>query len=76
MSNTPLEDQTCLDCRYYIGGVLYVGNSEFGECHRRPPRIAKRTMAGEPDNQGRWPAVTSSDWCGEFDERKDNAASS
>ncbi len=60
-----LEDQLCDECRFFISD----GTSFAGECHRKPPKIIKRPNREEQHNRGVWPEVTTSDWCGEFQER-------
>jgi len=59
-----LPPDTCPACRFVekiaaaeLEEVLSVGT--FGACHRYPP--------GE---SGKYPLVTSADWCGEFDKKE------
>lgn len=58
----PLDDQTCLDCRFFIS----YGTQLSGECHRHAPGIIRRPDSQQVKNQAVWPYVLTSDWCGEF----------
>ncbi|MGM5033507.1 hypothetical protein [Tardiphaga sp. 803_E3_N1_3] len=61
----PLDEQLCDDCRFFISD----GTTFAGECHRKPPKIMRRPTRDEQHNRGVWPGVTTSDWCGEFEQR-------
>lgn len=45
--------------------------AKIGFCHRQPPQLS-------PDDddplQGHWPAVSESDWCGEYQQVKSPVA--
>lgn len=51
---------TCNDCQHY--------SAMNQQCRRNPPVpvIIGTNQQGQPAVAGMWPAVQSSDWCGEF----------
>lgn len=57
---------TCETCRHYCG------TTHGGRCRRHAPvmPLIIRTSQEMPREEGRWPEVYSSYWCGEH-ERKD-----
>jgi hypothetical protein len=66
-----MKTQQCADCEFFEPTNYY----KHGYCHRHAPvrrEWAKhhdgRTDNGEPTSA--WPGVKSSDWCGEFQDRK------
>ena len=62
----------CSGCRFWLNWDSE--NSNLGECHRYPPRMAtvQRIEAEGPSTRtirpedGGWPLTAPDDWCGEF----------
>lgn len=50
----------CENCKFWRA---YSGDDYRGECRRHSPIISDKGIS-------RWPLVTTSDWCGDF-EKKD-----
>jgi hypothetical protein len=64
--------EQCSGCRFWLNWDSE--NSNLGECHRYPPRMATvhrvaaegpSTMTIRPEDGG-WPLTAPHDWCGEF----------
>jgi hypothetical protein len=62
----------CKQCRFWLNWDSE--NTNLGECHRFPPRMAMRdengpegmaTITVRPEDGG-WPLTYPDDWCGEF----------
>lgn len=62
----------CKQCRFWLNWDSE--NTNLGECHRFPPRMATRQENGpegmsastiRPEDGG-WPLTYPDDWCGEF----------
>jgi len=58
-------DRICGKCRFFEDAEFSDG---FGECHRHAPRCT----GAEPGSNDLavWPVISSDDWCGEFEERR------
>jgi hypothetical protein len=64
--------EQCSGCRFWLNWDSE--NSNLGECHRYPPRMATvhRVVAEGPSTttirpeDGGWPLTSPDDWCGEF----------
>lgn len=56
---------SCEECRFYEG--FYKG-SESGRCHRYAPRPHAN------DEEWSFPTTLAQDWCGEFEQRQTDAA--
>ena len=64
--------EICKQCRFWLNWDSE--NTNLGECHRFPPRMATRHDSGpegtaaitvRPEDGG-WPLTYPDDWCGEF----------
>jgi hypothetical protein len=59
----------CAGCRFWLNWDSE--DTNLGECHRFPPRMAVQTSGSEtavnvrPENGG-WPLTYPDEWCGEF----------
>lgn len=63
----------CGDCKFvdeYLHGDRYHPDSQTRTCHRFPPATVYRPFESARDDLGhvisRFPTVSASDWCGEF----------
>jgi hypothetical protein len=54
-----LEDQSCLDCRFFISDPSR--RADEGYCHRHAPQATFSPVA-----TAYWPVVSCSNWCGDF----------
>ena len=64
--------ENCKGCRFWLNWDAE--NTNFGECHRFPPRMMTVRECGpegpsaatvRPEDGG-WPLTYPDDWCGEF----------
>lgn len=59
------EATICLSCKFWEG----TGGNEFmewGECHRHPPTMPRRSEQDEEARFANFPIVDGGDWCGEW----------
>jgi hypothetical protein len=72
----------CKQCRFWLNWDSEMTN--LGECHRFPPRMARRHESGpegpaaitvRPEDGG-WPLTHPDDWCGEFQPAPTRSAAS
>jgi hypothetical protein len=64
--------EQCSGCRFWLNWDSE--NSNLGECHRYPPRMATvhrvgvegSTTATVRPEDGGWPQTAPDDWCGEY----------
>ena len=58
------ERNSCKNCRFYAPDFYEIDDdsieSDFGECHRFPPKNVSAEERG-------FPLVENTTWCGEFD---------
>lgn len=60
------QKEICLFCRWFREWEDAIkAGYDFGECRVNPP-VADREM------NGKWPTVRAEDWCGKFQEHRDD----
>lgn len=59
---------SCHDCAFFEDHIVNMGkvSEDAGLCRYNPP-----VTQPEPDAPGLWPVVSSKDWCGHFEEDKE-----
>jgi hypothetical protein len=57
----------CCDCQYFVpDNMKKHSHPSWGSCHRHAPVPCMRNENDSFSKHTNWPAVWSSDWCGQF----------
>ncbi|MEN3931286.1 hypothetical protein WJT86_09475 [Microvirga sp. W0021] len=62
-----MSNLSCSSCAFYEDHIVNQGKADTdkGLCRFNPP-----VTQPEPDARGLWPVVTSTDWCGHFEQEE------
>jgi hypothetical protein len=62
----------CCDCKYFESDDM---KNKLGSCHHYAPVPCMRDESDIFPKYVYWPAVSSSDWCGQFSSKHDSTPS-